>query len=98
MQWTVFATFIADENGVTSANIDQTRADTPELERLFGTHEGELQTTMGLDAEAYYNVIKQVGNYGEIFERNLTIPLGLVPEPFNVQWFEGGQIYSPPAR
>ena len=98
VQWTVFATFIADENGVTSANIDDTRADTPELERLFGTHEGQLQTAMGLDAEAYYQVIKQVGNYGEIFKRNLTEPLGLSPEPFNVQWFDGGQIYSPPAR
>ncbi|MEN8235353.1 MAG: amino acid ABC transporter substrate-binding protein [Actinomycetota bacterium] len=99
VQWTVFATFIADENGVTSASIDADKAATPELARLFGEDEGELQTKMGLKADAFYQVIKQVGNYGEIFERNLTGPLGLEREgSFNMQWFDGGLIYAPPAR
>lgn len=98
VQWLVFATFIAEENGVTSANIDDTRANTPELERLFGTHDGELQTKMGLDAEAYYNAIKQMGNYGEIYARNLD-PIGLTRAgTFNDQWYDGGLIYAPPAR
>jgi general L-amino acid transport system substrate-binding protein len=98
IQWTVFATFIADENGVTSANVGDMMEDTPELARLFGG-EGELQTSMGLDATAFLEVIKQVGNYGEIYEKNLTGPLGLAREGgFNMQWFDGGLIYAPPAR
>ncbi|HHC09282.1 MAG TPA: amino acid ABC transporter substrate-binding protein [Actinobacteria bacterium] len=96
--WAVFATFIAEENGVTSQNIDQERDKTPELTRLFGG-EGELQTAMGLPADAFYQAIKQVGNYGEIFERNLTGPLGLERKgSFNMQWYDGGLIYAPPAR
>ncbi|MEN8114636.1 MAG: amino acid ABC transporter substrate-binding protein, partial [Actinomycetota bacterium] len=76
VQWTVFATFIAEENGVTSANIDETMGNTPELERLFGTSKDELQTKMGLNADAFYQAISQVGNYGEIYDRNLG-PLNL---------------------
>ena len=99
VQWTVFATFIADENGVTSANIDENKEATPELARLFGVSDDELQSKMGLPADAFYQAIKQVGNYGEIFERNLTGPLGLEREgSFNMQWFDGGLIYAPPAR
>jgi len=98
VDWIVYATFIADEHDVTAANIDETKDSTPELSRLFGG-EGELQTTMGLPADAFYQVIKQVGNYGEIFERNLTGPLGLEREgSYNMQWFDGGLIYAPPAR
>jgi len=98
VQWTVFATFIADELGVTSENFAETMANTPELVRLFGG-DGEIQTAMGLDAKAFEEVIKQVGNYGEIFERNLTVPLGLEREgSLNMQWFDGGLIYAPPAR
>jgi len=98
VDWVVYSTFIADEQGVTSASIDTDMNNTPELTRLFGG-EGELQTTMGLPADAFYQVIKQVGNYGEIFERNLTGPLGLEREgSYNMQWFDGGLIYAPPAR
>jgi len=98
VQWTVFATFIADEQGVTSANVDASMENTPELSRLFGG-EGELQTSMGLSADAFLNVIKQVGNYGEIYDRNLEGPLDLKREgSFNMQWFDGGLIYAPPAR
>ena len=98
IQWTVFATFIADENGVTSANVDAQMDATPELSRLFGG-EGELQTAMGLPADGFLQVIKQVGNYGEIFDRNLTGPLDLQRDgSFNMQWFDGGLIYAPPAR
>jgi general L-amino acid transport system substrate-binding protein len=98
VQWTVFATFIADENGVDSTNVDSMMEDTPELARLFGG-EGELQTAMGLNADAFLQVIKQVGSYGELFEKNLTGPLDLQREgSFNMQWFDGGLIYAPPAR
>ena len=98
INWTIFATFIAEENGVTSANVGDMMEDTPELARLFGG-EGELQTKMGLEATAFLETIKQVGNYGEIFESNLTGPLGLEREgSFNMQWYDGGLIYAPPAR
>jgi general L-amino acid transport system substrate-binding protein len=98
VNWTVFATFIADEQGVTSTNVDDMMEDTPELTRLFGG-EGEFQTTMGLNADAFLQVIKQVGNYGEIFEKNLTGPLGLQRVgSYNEQWFDGGLIYAPPAK
>ena len=99
IDWVVYATFIADEAGVTSASIDADMAKTPELARLFGADEGELQTKMGLPKDAFYQAIKQVGNYGEIFERNLTGPLGLERVgSYNMQWFDGGLIYAPPAR
>jgi general L-amino acid transport system substrate-binding protein len=98
IDWVVYTTFIADELGVTSANIDDMMDATPELTRLFGG-EGELQTAMGLDAKAMYNVVSQVGSYGEIFERTLTIPLGIERTgTYNEQWFNGGLIYAPPAR
>jgi len=98
VDWTVYATFIADEQGVTSANVGDMMEDTPELARLFGG-EGELQTAMGLSADAFLNVIKQVGSYGELYEKNLTIPLGIAREgSYNMQWFDGGLIYAPPAR
>ncbi len=98
INWTVYATIIADELGVTSANVGDMMDATPELSRLFGG-EGELQSAMGLDPEAFLNVIKQVGNYGEIFDRNLEQPLNLVREgSYNMQWTSGGLIYAPPAR
>ncbi len=102
-RWVVFATIIADENGVTSANAaDQPLVDTedgyrPEIARLFGG-EGELQTKMGLNADAFLQVILQVGNYDEIFTRNLN-PVGLFREgTFNAPFNEGGMIFAPPAR
>ena len=95
--WVVFATIIADEKGVTSANIDDTMDVDPEATRLFGG-EGEVQTAMGLQADAFYQVIKQVGNYDEIFAANLN-PLDIFREgSLNARFNEGGMIYAPPAR
>lgn len=99
VNWAVYATFIADEYGVTSANAAAMAADPPtaEIGRLLGG-EGQLQTAMGLDAAAFLNVIEQVGNYDEIYERNL-VPVGLKREgSANAQYFDGGLIYAPPAR
>jgi general L-amino acid transport system substrate-binding protein len=98
VNWTVYATIIADENGVSSSNVDAALAgDNPENVRLLGG-EGELQTSMGLSADAFYNVISQVGNYDEIFARNLN-PVGLERAgSANARWTEGGLVYAPPAR
>lgn len=94
--WVIYATIIADENEVTSANAsaDDER---PEISRLFGG-EGELQTKMGLSADAFLNVITQVGNYDEIFTKNLN-PVGLFRDgTFNAPFNQGGMIFAPPAR
>ena len=100
IRWTVYAMIIAEEQGITSANVDDLRADPPngEVGRLLGS-EGdfaEKQTAMGLEADAFYQVIKQVGNYGEVYERHLT-PLGL-GRGLNALFQDGGILYAPPAR
>ena len=98
VNWTVYATIIADEYGIGSADVDGALgSENAEMVRLLGG-EGELQSSMGLDADAFYNVISQVGNYSEIFEANLG-PVGLVREgSANAGWQAGGLIYAPPAR
>ena len=95
--WVVYATIIADEKGVTSANIDAQKDVDPEATRLFGG-DGEVQTAMGLSADAFYQMIKQVGNYDEIYSRSLN-PLDIFREgSLNARFNEGGMIYAPPAR
>ncbi|KIE49917.1 MAG: hypothetical protein MB54_03015 [marine actinobacterium MedAcidi-G2B] len=97
INWTVYATIIMDEYGITSANVDDHVGDPGEVGRLLGG-EGELQTVMGLSADAFHQVIKQVGNYSEIYNTNLN-PVGLVREgSANAGWLDGGLIYAPPAR
>jgi len=98
VNWTVYAMIIMDEYGVTSANVDATCATAEaEVSRLCGG-DGELQTGMGLAADAFHQVIKQVGSYGEVYDRNLN-PVGLYREgSANAGWLDGGLIYSPPAR
>lgn len=99
INWTVRATIIADEKGVTSANVDDNLSVDPEAERLFGVEgSAEKQTFLGLEADAFYQVIKQVGNYDEIYSRNLN-PVGLKREgSLNASFVDGGMIYAPPAR
>ena len=100
VNWTVYATILADEKGITSANIDSMMGSgdlDAEAVRLLGG-EGELQTKMGLSADAFYNVISQVGNYDEVYTRNLG-PVGLSRDgSANARWTAGGLIYAPPAR
>ncbi len=97
INWTVYATIIADEKGITSQNIDDMMDIDGEATRLFGG-EGELQTSIGLPADAFLQVIKQVGNYDEIYTRNLN-PVGLFREgSLNARFTEGGLQYAPPAR
>jgi len=95
--WTVFALQLAEEQGVTSANVDEMLANPPngEIARLLGG-EGELQTVMGLPADAFYQVISQVGNYAEIFDRHLR-PFGL-ERGLNALYADGGLQYPMPAR
>jgi len=102
VQWTVFTTFIAEEFGVTSANVDDVKAkDTrPEVKRLTGADaNAKMGAKLGLENDFAFNIIKKVGNYAEIYDRNLgpktktSIPRGL-----NNLYTNGGVLYAPPFR
>ena len=100
VNWTVYATVIADEKGITSANVADMAASPPDAEaaRLLGAADDEQQSNMGLAPDAFYQVILQVGNYDEIYSRHLN-PVGLTREgSANAGWLDGGLIYAPPAR
>lgn len=97
--WTVYAMMTAEELGVTSENVDEKKSsDDAETQRLLGV-KGKLGEALGLDNEWAYRVIKQVGNYGEVFDRNVGdgSPLKLA-RGINDIWTKGGLLYSPPFK
>lgn len=97
--WTVYAMIEAEEAGVTSKNVDKMRnSKDPNIARLLGTS-GKLGETLGLSSDWAYHVIKQVGNYEEVFERNVGkgSPLKLERQ-LNALWTEGGLLYAPPFK
>jgi len=96
VRWTHFATLVAESLGVTSKNIDSF-ADTkiPDVRRLLG-QESNLGSQMGLDNAWAANIIRQVGNYGELYERDIS-PLGL-DRGKNALWTKGGLQYAPQLR
>ncbi len=96
LNWTVFAMIRAEELGITSQNIDSFRESPDSSVRTFLGIEGNLGALLGLNSAFAYNIISQVGNYGESFERHLT-PLGF-ERGLNALGTEGGLIYSPPFR
>jgi general L-amino acid transport system substrate-binding protein len=94
--WVVYATFYAEEVGITSKNADTFKTTTdPNIMNFFGLT-NDLPKKMGLPNDAFFNAIKLVGNYGEIYERSL-IPLG-IPRGLNALYTKGGLIYAPPLR
>lgn len=98
-KWVHFAMVNAEELGVTSANVDEMRnSDNPSIKRLLGT-EGAFGEAIGLSNDWAYQVIKQVGNYGEVFDRNVgpDTPLG-ISRGLNALWSDGGIQYAPPVR
>ena len=98
--WVHFAMITAEELGVTSANVDQMRSDTnPEIQRLLGQGNNDFGKSIGTDAQWAYRVVKQVGNYGEVFERHVgkKTPLKL-DRGQNALWNKGGLQYAPPIR
>lgn len=99
VRWTLNAMLEAEEYGITSANVDEkTKSDNPSVQRILGVS-GELGKGLKLDNKWAYNIIKQVGNYGESFERNLgkDTPLKL-ERGLNAQWRDGGLMYGWPVR
>ncbi len=98
-KWVVYAMVEAEEYGVTQANVDQMKTSTdPVVQRILGTSE-DTGKLLGLDKDWAYRAIKQVGNYGEVFERNVgpKSALGL-PRGVNNLWNKGGIMYAPPVR
>lgn len=94
--WVVFATFFAEEYGITQANVESFRESTnPEIARFMGSS-GNMGELLGVRPDWAVQVIRAVGNYAEIFERNLA-PLGL-PRGSNRQWTDGGLLYAMPFR
>ena len=97
VRWTLFAQIAAEDLGVTSANVEEmARTSTnPDIQRLLG-RTGDLGQSMGLPNDWVVKIIKQVGNYGEMYERNIT-PIG-IPRGVNNLWNRGGLHYAPPIR
>lgn len=100
VKWTLYAMIEAEELGVNSANAEQMQAESenPAIRRLLGV-EGEMGEALGLPNQWAYNIIAMVGNYGEIYERNVGIetPLGL-ERGLNALWKDGGLMYAMPVR
>jgi general L-amino acid transport system substrate-binding protein len=99
VKWVVFALIEAEEYGITQANVDQMKSSTdPVVQRILGTSE-DTGKLLGLDKEWAYRAIKAVGNYGEMFERNVGPKSTLkLPRGANNLWSKGGLIYAPPVR
>ena len=90
---------IAEELGVDSKNVDSMKSSkNPEIRRLLGV-EGDMGKTLGLENDWAYNVIKQVGNYAETYDRNVgpNTPL-MLARGVNALWNQGGIMYAPPMR
>jgi len=97
--WVLNATVTAEELGVNSSNVDKMKnSNNPEIRRMLGS-DGSQGAELGLSNDWAYQIIKQVGNYGEIFENNIGVntPLG-IERGLNALWTKGGLQYSPPFR
>ena len=102
VKWVIFATLEAEERGIDSTNVDSLLSNPealdPVIQRLLGVSPG-MGENLGLSEDWAYNIIKHVGNYAEIFERNVGVntPIGL-ERGLNALWTNGGLMYAPPIR
>nr|MBC8504641.1 amino acid ABC transporter substrate-binding protein [Chloroflexota bacterium] len=99
VKWTVNCTILAEDLGVTAANADDMLgSDDPKILNLLGV-EGDLGQAMGLNNDFCYQIVTQVGNYGEIYTRHLgEDSVYKVPRGLNNLWTNGGILYAPPFR
>ena len=99
VKWTLYAMVEAEELGVTSRNVDQMKSSAnPNIKRLLGT-EGDGGKSLGLPADWAFNIVKQVGNYGEIYERHVGVNTSLgLERGLNALWKDGGLQYAIPVR
>ncbi len=99
VKWTHFAMVNAEELGVSSTTIDAAlKSNKPEIKRLVGD-EGDYGERLGLTKDWVVRIIKLVGNYGEVYERNVGVKSRLgIPRGINERWTAGGIMYAPPIR
>ena len=99
VRWALFAMIEAEEYGITSKNIDEMmKSDNPTIKRILGVTPG-MGKALGVDDKWVYNIIKQVGNYGESFDRNVGMGSPLkIARGQNALWTQGGLQYAPPIR
>jgi general L-amino acid transport system substrate-binding protein len=99
VKWTHYAMVTAEELGVTKANVDEMlKSANPDIKRLLGT-EGKHGEALGLSNDWAYRIIKNVGNYGEVFEKNVgSGSLLKISRGLNNLWTKGGLQYAPPIR
>lgn len=100
INWIMYALWTAEEKGITQANVDDVKANSQDAEvrRLLGL-EDEQGKKLGLSNDWAYNIVKAVGNFGEIYDRNLGPDTATaIPRGINALWTNGGLLYSPPFR
>ena len=101
VKWTYFALLAAEELGVTKANVEEMKSSAnPEIKRVLGVEaETKIGTDLGLTNDWVVNIVKAVGNYGEIFESNVGSGSPLkISRGINALWTKGGLQYGPPIR
>ena len=99
VRWSLYAMIEAEEYGITSKNVDEMmKSDNPTIKRILGVTPG-MGKALGLDEKWVYNIIKQVGNYGESYDRNVGMGSPLkIARGQNELWTKGGLQYAPPIR
>jgi general L-amino acid transport system substrate-binding protein len=99
VKWAQYAMIEAEEYGITSKNVDEMlKSDNPTIKRILGTTPG-MGKALGVDEKWVYNIVKQVGNYGEIFDKNVGANSPLkIARGINNLWSKGGIQYAPPIR
>ncbi len=99
VKWTLMAMLNAEELGVTSDNVDEhLNSNNPRIKRLLGVTSGAGEN-LGLDEKWAYNIIRQVGNYGQSYDRNVGVESPLqIPRGLNALWTKGGLMYPLPIR
>ena len=101
VSWVHYALVNAEEFGITQANVDEMKgSENPDIKRVLGAEtDSTIGADLGLSNEWAYNVIKGVGNYGEVFERNIGASSPLkIERGVNALWNKGGIQYGPPVR
>jgi general L-amino acid transport system substrate-binding protein len=99
VKWTLFAMINAEELGITSKNIDEAlKSKKPEVMRFVG-NDGDYGADIQLPKDWAVRIIRRVGNYGEVYERNIGTGSKLgIPRGLNALWTQGGILYAPPIR
>ena len=99
VRWSQYAMIEAEEYGITSKNVDEMlKSENPSIKRILGVTPG-MGKALGVDEKWVYNIVKQVGNYGESFDRNVGMGSPLkIERGLNNLWTKGGLQYAPPIR